>query len=64
MISVITVGLVCAPGPTHAAGGGIHFVHATKDTILLTGSCDRATIQLVELRPGQATHPTNFSAPL
>lgn len=53
-----------APYLSQAAERGIHFVRATKDTILLTGSCDRATVQLVELRPEQSAHPTNFSAVL
>src|SRR5882672_4749429 len=39
-------------------------IESTKDTILLTGSCDRAAIQLVELRPEQGAHPTNFNAAL
>jgi len=56
--------IVHAANPSHAAEHGIHFIRATKDTILLTGSCDRATIQLIELRPQQSAHPTNFSAPL
>src|SRR5678815_3868503 len=50
--------------PLGAAEHGIHSVRATKDAILLTGSCDRATIQLVELRPEQGAYATNFSAPL
>ena len=54
--------IVQAPNSSHAAEDGIHFVRATKDAILLTGSCDRAPIQLVELRPEHAAYPTNFSA--
>ena len=49
---------------SQAAGHGVHFVRATKDAILLTGSCDRATIQLVELRPEQSAHATNFGTAL
>jgi hypothetical protein len=56
--------IIHAPNPSCAAGHGIHFVRATRDAILLTGSCDRATVQLVELRPEQVAHPTNFNAPL
>jgi hypothetical protein len=56
--------VVHAPNPSRAAGHGIHFVRATKETILLTGSCDHATIQIIELRPQQSAHPTNFSAAL
>jgi hypothetical protein len=47
-----------------AAGHGIHFVRATKEAILLTGSCDRATIQFIELRPEQSAEVTTFSAAL
>ena len=61
-LSVIVI--VHAPNPSRAAGHGIHFVRATKDSLFLTGSCDRATIQLIELWPQQSAHPTNFSAAL
>jgi hypothetical protein len=62
---ILSAGIfVHTPPPLCAAEGGIHFVRATKDTILLTGSCDSAAIQLVELRPEQGAHATNFSAVL
>jgi hypothetical protein len=45
-----------------AAGEGIQFVGATKTTITVTGSCQQATLRIVELQPQQAAHPTNFNA--
>jgi hypothetical protein len=56
--------LVQVPNALRAAGHGIHFVRATQSTLFLTGSCDRATLRFVELRPEQSAHPTNFSAVL
>lgn len=63
-LCLFALAIVHASIPSHAAGHGIHFVRATKDTIFLTGACNRATLQLVELRPEQNAHATNFSAPL
>jgi len=61
---LLVAGLVHVSTSTRAASHGIHFVRATKETILLTGSCDRATIQLVELRPEQTAHAANFGVAL
>jgi hypothetical protein len=61
---LLAIVIAHSPCCSRAAGYGIHFVRATKDTILLTGSCDRATIQFVELRLEQGAHVTNFGAAL
>jgi hypothetical protein len=61
---LLAIGFVRFSCSSEAAEHGIHSVRATKDAILLTGSCDRAGIQLIELRPEQGAHPTNFNAVL
>jgi hypothetical protein len=45
----------------HTLGAGIQFIHANRDTLTLTGSCDCASVRIVELQSHQAAHPTDFS---
>ena len=56
------VWLALLPVASDAVGQGVQLVQATRDTLTLTGTCDRAAIRIAELQPQQSAHPTNFSA--
>jgi hypothetical protein len=54
--------LALVVGNAVSAEQGVHAVRATNDTLLITGAADGAPVQVVELRPEQIPHPTNFTA--
>jgi hypothetical protein len=60
----IAASLIHSSPVSSSAASGIHFVRATKDTIVLTGSCDRAAIRLVEVRPERDVEAANAFAVL